>query len=145
MYTYYWLCLDHIRAYNRSWDFFAGMSQRDIEAYQQSVATWHRPTWRMSLGAHAWRRTMDTVARFRDGGGGEGAGREVRRAIPAEERRALATLDLDPGVTLAGIKSRYKVLVKRHHPDANGGSRESEEQFKSINQAYTFLVGCGHY
>jgi len=29
-------------------------------------------------------------------------------------------------VTLDVVKSRYKELAKRHHPDANGGSRDAE-------------------
>jgi DnaJ-class molecular chaperone len=53
---------------------------------------------------------------------------------------ALATLDLEQPYTRAELKRRYITLVKRHHPDANGGSKESEERLKSINQAYTYLL-----
>jgi curved DNA-binding protein CbpA len=34
------------------------------------------------------------------------------------------------------VKTRYKELAKRHHPDANGGDRAAEERLKSINLAY---------
>jgi curved DNA-binding protein CbpA len=47
--------------------------------------------------------------------------------------------DLAPPVTFAGLKSRYKELVKAHHPDAHGGDRAAEERLKVINQAYTTL------
>ena len=56
---------------------------------------------------------------------------------------ALAQLGLVRSATHAEIKAQYKVLVKKHHPDANGGSKASEEQFKRINQAYTYLLNCG--
>ena len=52
-------------------------------------------------------------------------------------------LDLEPAATLKEVKTRYKTLAKRFHPDANGGSRESEERFKTINQAYSYLLNCG--
>ena len=39
----------------------------------------------------------------------------------------------------ADIKKAYRQLVRKHHPDANPGNREAEEQFKKINQAYEVL------
>jgi DnaJ-class molecular chaperone len=53
--------------------------------------------------------------------------------------KALHTLDLDAKATEASIKARYKDLVKRHHPDANGGDRSSEEKLREIIKAYNFL------
>ena len=55
------------------------------------------------------------------------------------ERDAMGVLELSWPLTQADVKSRYKDLVKRHHPDANGGSREAEEKFKEINAAYSTL------
>ncbi len=49
-------------------------------------------------------------------------------------------LDLKPPVTVDAVKARYKQLVKRHHPDVNGGDKASEEMFKRINQAYHTLM-----
>ena len=59
--------------------------------------------------------------------------------MPVAERDALAILELTPPVTFAAIKVQYKMLVKRHHPDLHGGSKEAEERFKGINQAFTVL------
>ena len=53
--------------------------------------------------------------------------------------KALFTLELDANATEAIIKSRYKELVKRHHPDANGGDRSSEDKLREIIQAYNYL------
>jgi hypothetical protein len=131
-----------VRAYNAAWDFFAGMDQRDIESYQHSVATWHRPTWR--LGSRSGRIGFG----FDDPFGIFAEGEHVEaergpREVSAPERRALAMLDLDPAATLKEVKDRYKSLAKRFHPDANGGSRECEERLKTINQAYSYLLSCG--
>ena len=75
---------------------------------------------------------------------GEGAGPGPRpehrfRDLPPEEQEALAILDLPPDVSLEDLKARYKVLVKRHHPDANGGDKQAEERVKAINHAYSVL------
>ena len=136
----YWFCLEHVRAYNAAWDFFAGMDQRDIEFYQHSVATWHRPTWR--LGGQASVVFDDPLGIFATASRGADAPRPAP-GISAPERTALAMLDLQPAATLKEVKARYKTLAKRFHPDANGGSRESEERFKTINQAYSYLLTCG--
>ena len=140
--SHYWFCLEHVRAYNAAWDFFAGMDQHDIESYQHSVATWHRPTWRLGFGlGHAGAGFADPFGFF-----AEAECTEAERPPPvvgAPQRRALAMLDLEPAATLQDVKSRYKSLAKRFHPDANGGSRECEERLKTINQAYSYLLSCG--
>src|SRR5580658_1965505 len=48
----YWqFCLEHVREYNNSYNFFAGMSEDSIAKYQKESITGHRPTWKMgSLG-----------------------------------------------------------------------------------------------
>ena len=140
--SHYWFCLDHVRAYNAAWDFFAGMDRHDIESYQHSVATWHRPTWR--LGPRSGRAGVGFDDPFRVFAEAEHT--EAPRPpseVGAPQRRALAMLDLDPAATRQDVKARYKTLAKRFHPDANGGSRECEERFKTINQAYSFLLSCG--
>ena len=53
-------------------------------------------------------------------------------------------MNLDWPVSLKEIKERYKELVKLHHPDANGGDRDSEERLKKIIHAYTHLLSCGY-
>ena len=55
------------------------------------------------------------------------------------QEKALALFDLVPPLTLAGLKMRYKELVKLHHPDVHGGDKEAEERLKEINVAYSTL------
>jgi DnaJ-class molecular chaperone len=52
-------------------------------------------------------------------------------------------LGLDGTATPAEVKARYKLLVKRHHPDANGGDRSLEERLREIIQAYSYLKSVG--
>ena len=142
---YYWFCLDHVRDYNRAWDFYAGMSAREIEAELRLDVVWPRPSW--PLGGAPHRGFRSDPRRIRDYFGlfGE-AEAEAERAEKASgprrgspEADALAVFDLDAPVTLVMIKARYKELVKLHHPDANGGDKQAEERLKVINHAYTTL------
>lgn len=138
---YVWFCLDHVRQYNKEWDFFAGMDASAIEEVRRRDAVWHRPTWpfgtRPDAGPGEMPRFHDPFGLLGDGG------IEAEPPRPNTPRdQALAELGLDHTVTQAEVKARYKELVKRHHPDANGGCKKSEERLKSINKAYTFLRSC---
>ena len=65
------------------------------------------------------------------------------RAVRNVERKALDTLGLEANASKHDIKTRFKVLVKRHHPDANGGDRSSEDRLRDIIQAYNYLKSAG--
>ena len=143
---YYWFCLEHVREYNATWDFFDGMDESEIEKFREHDMTWHRPTWRLGSNSAA----TAEINGFRDDFGLVGnhnqrhqnatcEEREVRWKL-APDRKALVVLDLSVYCTVAEIKIRYKELVKRFHPDANGGSKEAEDRLKDINQAYSFLM-----
>jgi hypothetical protein len=155
----YWrFCLDHVREYNNSYNFFAGMSDDAIAKYQKDDVIGHRPTWKMgSLGGQ---RSRPSRANFRPPGWaaedpfglfGEGAASANGHARPAPEgrkilnaqRRALDVLGLEGDAKRADIKAKFKVLVKRHHPDANGGDRGSEDRLREIIQAYNYLKSAG--
>jgi DnaJ-domain-containing protein 1 len=144
-------CLEHVRAYNLAWDFFAGMSQADIEGYLREDVTWHRPTW--PLGSQhrptaGW-RWQDPYHLFLNGDGLNGAqGASEWDRVPGRQgklARMLAVLDLAPGATRAELKARYKQLAKRHHPDLHGGDKRAEERLKLINEAYTYLLDSDHF
>lgn len=142
---YFWFCLEHVRDYNRAWNYYAGMDEGEVEAHIRNDTVWQRPTW--PLGSwHSFRqRQRESAARFRDPFGffrdekQPSEGSPESRRLPLAERQALSVLELSPPVTRADIKLRYKGLVKQLHPDANGGDKEAEERLKLINQAYSTL------
>ena len=159
----YWrFCLEHVREYNHAYNFFAGMSTEDIARYQKEAVIGHRPTWKMGMnGGRPAARSQssrrgseftgadDPFGFFRELGGGGGAwrGSEGRaaesRAVRNAERKALDALGLEPNASAQDVKRQFKALVKRHHPDANGGDRSSEDRLREIIQAYTYLKSIG--
>ena len=134
---YLWLCLDHVREYNASWDYYRDMSPGQIEAEVRADTGWQRPTWPLGrLGTGP--ATLDEAA-FHDPLGVMGrhrAGSPPREASPPGLHEPLSTLGLEWPVSLDQLKMRYKELAKRHHPDRNGGDRAAEERLKNVNLAY---------
>ena len=143
-------CLKHVREYNQSYNFFSGMSDDAVLAYQKDALTGHRPTWKMGTGKRKQRPDLSALGGQDDPFGlfGEGARKEHKpraetRTIRNAERKALDMLGLDTGATPVQVKARFKELVKRHHPDANGGDRSTEDRLIEIIQSYNYLKSVG--
>ncbi|HET7413707.1 MAG TPA: J domain-containing protein [Pararhizobium sp.] len=155
---YFLFCVEHVRQYNKGYNYFSGLSDSDIARYQKEALTGHRPTWTMGVNRAA-RSGPDTArmrsgsaaayARIRDPFGFVDEGRVPPRPEPRQrklkslEARALDTLGLAESASATEIKAQYKTLVKRHHPDANGGDRGSEDRFRDVIQAYQLLKQAG--
>lgn len=156
---YYLFCAEHIRHYNSSYNYFDGMGDAEVEAFQKDAITGHRPTWK--VGANAWSHgtstgRSDSEARFSEEHKARAARFAGWRASPQPsekerpgrklkplEAKSIAALDLDVSATKQEIKARFKELVKRHHPDSNGGDRAAEDKLREIIQAYNYLKQAG--
>jgi hypothetical protein len=154
----YWrFCLDHVREYNQSYNFFAGMSDDAVARYQRDALTGHLPTWKIGMVGGTSRARARTVEGFgaedpfdvlhefgaRRAGAAHRSGEAERRSLRNAERKAFHALGLDEGVERSDIKARFKELVKRHHPDANGGNKTSEDKLRHIIEAYNYLKKTG--
>lgn len=141
---YRWFCLDHVREYNRAWDYYKGMGPTEIEAEIRSDAGWQRPTWPLGrLGGYrpiSPEMLRDPLGVLQDTPLHQQRARNQRRDEPPPElRAALDVLGLAWPLDAAMLRARYKELAKRFHPDANGGDRQAEERLKDINRAYSLL------
>ena len=142
----YWqFCLDHVREYNHAYNFFAGMSTEDIaEAKKDLDADGHSSRLRPEFGG-----ADDPFGIFWELGGPAGARRASERRLSEfrptrnAQRKALDALGLEADASAQEVKTRFKALVKRHHPDANGGDRSSEDRLREIIQAYNYLKSIG--
>ena len=147
---YYWFCLEHVRAYNVAWNYYAGMSDNEIEAEIRRDTVWHRPSWKLGQRHGPGPRIHDAFGfcgskehEFGRGakanGKGSGQARDSAARAASAREQALAVFAIEPPFTEVRLKARYKVLVKQHHPDAHGGDKAAEEKLKIINQAYATL------
>ena len=131
------------------------MEDPEIEDWRKQAETGHRPTWK--LGQNSW--ATHNGGRYRSGKrtkeaefadpfdileGRAGAKKKPERTVRNTELKALHALGLDETATREKVKEQYKTLVKRLHPDANGGSRENEDKLREIIQAYNVLKKSGY-
>ena len=142
---YFWFCMDHVREYNKAWNYYAGMSEAEIEADRRRDTTWQRKTWKFGSNTdHAKKEAFDDAFGIFDDDNDPRAGKQSKQQSRAygAEAQALELFELEPGATMDEIKARFKELSKKHHPDTNGGDKDAEERFKEINEAYHILTAA---
>jgi hypothetical protein len=143
---YIWFCLDHVKEYNRSWNYFDGLDEISVEETIRRDTTWERPSWRFGTPPRyaRWHDHLDDPlgALNDDRGGNSSSSTAPPQPLSADEKKAWNIIGLSPCSDEQRVKKRYKELVKTHHPDANGGSRKAEDQLKTINWAYAILKQC---
>jgi hypothetical protein len=142
---HYWFCQAHAGEYNRSWNFFAGMSEDEVQArISDELVSGGRPTWPLKASPKS-RESAAARGFFRDpfnlfAGSAQARERAAKeRTIGRLEMQALADLNLEPGAERPAIRARYTELVKRCHPDANGGDRSAEHKLQRVIRAYKTL------
>lgn len=139
---YQWFCEEHVREFNKKWNYFEGMTQDEIYDFQKDATHGHRPTWRMDqMGKQAEIKMEEALHRMF--GDGTPDFKAAAKPISAKVKDALAVLDLGHPSDKAQVKAQYRELVKKYHPDVNRGNRQAEETFKKITASYHYLMA--HY
>ena len=138
-----YFCLDHVREFNAGYNFFTGMTADEIHAQQRPYAGWERETRAFSAapgGTPRWSDFIDPLdaiqARFATG---RQQSRKDGKPLSDSDRRALKVLGLDTDADRRALRQRYSELVRRYHPDRNGGDRAHERQLQQVIEAYTQL------
>jgi hypothetical protein len=135
------LCLEHVREHNAKYNFFNGMSPEEISDAQSPYAGWDRATRAFAHAggdpAPAWSNFSDPLeaisGRFRR------ARQENSSLFSRAEQRALTVLGLGEDADLKSVRGRYSQLVRRFHPDRNGGDRTHEGRLGEVIEAYQLL------
>ena len=134
------LCLEHIKLFNKNWNYFDGMGQNEIENFLKSDLTWHRPT--QKFGSYdnffniLWNNALEDKLNIFKGSNFK----EFKKTkISQTDRDALEVMGLNDQVKWEEIHSKFKNLVKKYHPDKNQGNKEFEDKLKKITLAYSQL------
>lgn len=142
---YQLLCLDHVREFNARYDWFTGMSAEEIMAAQSAMHVWASETraFRTTAGVDSppkWADFHDPLealaARYKERMPTHGNNGHI---FSSEDRRALKTLGLGDNVDRRALRSAYSTLVRKFHPDKNGGNRSYEKALQDVIAAYTQL------
>jgi hypothetical protein len=152
---YRWFCLDHVREFNAGYDWFKGMTPEEILRAQSPLSAWERETraFRPDAGIDAAPRWADFAdpleaiqararARKADLAGQAEA---VRRGLSPDERRAFEVLGLGFDADRQALRRRYSQLVRKYHPDRNGGDRSHEARLQAVVEAYQRLKSAAHF
>ena len=137
---YIWFCLEHVRAYNRSWNYYEGLQGAELEAEIRRATTWERPSWKFGTGPSAKTANYgpfeDKFSFFDEP---DTKTQIAAQNLTAEEKKAYALLELEPCADEKAIKQKYKALAKKLHPDHNRSDPTAEDRLKEINLAYAVL------
>ena len=153
---YFFYCREHVREYNRQYNYFRGMSDDEIASFQQSAMTGHRPTWNVGTAAGGfggkgqdWRAfayafdVSDPLGIFGASDPREDQSQPHGRRLHNAELKSLRALGLDADASASDIRAQFKSLVMTLHPDQNGGDRSSEDKLREVIQAYKYLKKTG--
>ena len=143
-------CIDHIKLFNKSYNFFADMSENEIIDFQTSSMTGHRPTWKMSSNGTTDQKKYSNFGekvKFNDPFGffeqEKNNSKNLNRRSSNSTDNAIKELGLSGRPSKSEIQSKFKELVKNLHPDVNGKDKNNEERLKLVINAYNKLKSSG--
>ncbi len=143
---YFYFCMDHVKEYNKSWDFYKGMTVDQIENSMRKDTVWDRPSWPLKGNyKHVFDEFNEYIEDFVKTENDKindnfFKNKLIDETITRDESKALKELNIKMPLSLEKIKKNYKKLVKIFHPDVNGNNKKAEEKFKEINESYKLLL-----
>ena len=134
--NYIWFCEEHVKSYNKKWNYCKDMTQKDIEKHIQLDTIGWRPTWNFSTSRIKFKSFGNVFSDYFDFFKKKNNQSKMNKK-KSLVKNALKILNIDnENVTIKLIENKYKKLVKKYHPDRNNGNKEYEEKLKKVNQAF---------
>ena len=136
-----WLCEEHIKLFNKNWNYFEGMSQAEIENFLKSDVTWHRPTQKFGSSDNffniLWNNALSDKFNFFSTE--KILNTLIEKKLSEKDKDAFKIMGLEFSSDWSTIQKVFKTLVKKFHPDRNSGNKEFEDKLKKITLAYSHL------
>ena len=135
-----YLCLEHIKIFNKSWNYFANMNDEQVEYFIKSDLTWHKPTKSFTSPDNFFKILWNNALEDKTSIFGNTQFSEFKKSkLSEKDRHALEVLGLKYEAKWPDIQKKFKGLVKKYHPDKNQGSKKYEDILKKITLAYSQL------
>ena len=139
--NYRWLCEQHVKSFNKNWDYFDGMNQNEIEIFLKSDMTWHRPTQKFGSSDNffniLWNNALNDKFNFFKHEKNTHSLNEKK--LSEKDIDAFKIMGLELNANWPIIQKKFKTLVKKFHPDKNSGNKRFEDKLKKITLAYSHL------
>ena len=134
------LCLEHIKIFNKKWNYFSDMTDQEVEYFIKSDLTWHKPTKSFSSSDNffniLWSNALEDKSNiFKSTDFNE----YKKTQLSNTDRDALDIMELKYDARWEEIQKQFKTLVKKFHPDKNLGNKQFEDKLKKITLAYSHL------
>ena len=134
------LCDEHIKLFNKSWNYFEGMSDNEITNFLKSDVTWHRPTQQFGSPDNffniLWNNALnDKFKIFKD----EKNKNINKTQLCKKDKDAFNIMELNFNADYETVQKKFKILVKKFHPDKHSGNKAYEDKLKKITMAYSHL------
>ncbi len=140
------LCLEHVKEFNKNWNYFSGMNDKEICDFIKSDMTWHKPTQSFESSDNffkvLWNNILDGKKEKLDASEFNNL-RQFR--FSQNDLKAFNILGVSVGLKWETIQEKFKKLVKKFHPDMNSGNKKYEDKLKVITLAYTQLKNTYKY
>ena len=138
---YRMLCLEHVKEFNKNWNYFSGMNDQQIMDFIKSDMIWHKPTQSFSSSDNFFKVLWNNALKDELDKSQLKSNLNHMRQFKFDHNdiKAFGILGISVGLKWQKIQSKFKVLVKKFHPDMNSGSKKFEEKLKLITLAYTQL------
>ena len=139
--NYKWLCKEHIIFFNKNWNYFDGMEQQEIESFIKSDLTWHRPTQKFGSADNffniLWNNALN--GKYNSFNEESTASKLNAGRLSEKDKDAYKIMELELNADWTAVQKKFKILVKKFHPDKNAGNKKFEDKLKRITLAYSHL------
>ena len=136
-----WLCEEHVKLFNKNWNYFEGMHQNEIEDFLKSDLTWHRPTQKFGSSDNffniLWNNALNDKFNFFKQEKDINTLKDNK--LSEKDKDAFIIMELEFTASWPIIQKKFKTLVKKFHPDRNAGDKKFENKLKKVTLAYTHL------
>ena len=132
---YLYFCINCIREFNKSWNYFEGLNEQELEIEIRKSTTWNRPSWKFGTK----NLNYDFEKAFRQFNDQKKL--DENKNVSKKIKDAFNLLDLDLNSSPDEIKRRYKNLAKKWHPDVQQNeTNHNKNKFIDITNAYKTIL-----
>ena len=134
--NYKYFCIEHIRDFNKSWNFFEGLSEEQFENEIRKSTTWDRPSWK--FGTSNYDKKINDPFNFFNNTNDKNFSKKKHNTKLSSSWKLLG---LNPTANMEEVKKKYKSLAKKWHPDKNLKLKDNaSDMFVKITNAYKAII-----